>query len=443
MTLQDPITFLITIFLGRFVQNTNQYSTFFILFFSFILIYSIDPSSIFIFILGFFLILFSRRGDKSKLVIGTCILLLIFYKSEMNVWIINIFEYDLISYILIGDVNKGGVIPSGISFFLLTICIFTLKANNKEPISKIFATATFFPHVLAGPILFRTLQIDTRFKLVGPGYAALLFCMGMFLLSSSEILNQLFNGTRIESVSNGYLTSWIFYLYLFSNFFGYSLLATAYAMLFGIEIPINFNAPSLAINPSDFWLRWHRSLSLLFRNYLFKWLLNFKIQATISIMLVMSLSGLWHGWGVGFLIWGVLNGMLIIAAKLIESKNILKAVTFFLMPATWVPFFSKDINQLIDSYRNFFYLGIATELFSIKYLFIIFAIILISITPYAKLLSPFFVVKYSTTEPYGQHNFKFIGGLKESLISVFGGAMLALVCYYGIGVSGEFMYQRF
>jgi alginate O-acetyltransferase complex protein AlgI len=443
MTLQDPITFIFSIMLGKLVGASKNFFNLWISLISIVFIAYIDQSSLFVLFIGLLLLIYSRNGVDYRIIVAFCIIILAFFKTGLAVEVARAFNNELFTLILIGEMSEGGQIPSGISFYMLTVCLLAIQGDRKTNVCNSFSTAAFYPHILAGPVLHKPLEINERLRRAGPGYAAIVFSLGMFLLSSSEILHQIFEGTKISAASNGYVRAWLFYLYLFANFFGYSLLATAYAMLFGVEIPINFNAPTLAANPSEFWMRWHRSLSLLFRNYLYKWLLKHKVNASISIFFVLALSGVWHGWGWGYIIWGGVNGVLVILGRLISNSKILHAVTFILMPASWVPFFSADLSQVKKYYLDFMLPNFPTDLISIKYFGVIVIVFVISCIPYKHLLSTILVIKMYEKDPYGSHSPRFNSSIKESIVSLIGGAFLALVLYYGVGTGSEFMYQRF
>lgn len=443
MTLQDPITFIFSIMLGKLVSTSKNFFNLLISLISIVFIAYIDQSSLFVLFIGFLLLICSRSGVDYRIIVAFCITILVIFKTGLAVEVARVFNNELFTIILIGKMSEGRQIPSGISFYMLTVCLLAIQGGRNTNVYNSFSTAAFYPHILAGPVLHKPLEINERLMLAGPGYAAIVFSLGMFLLNSSEILHQIFEGTKTSAATNGYLRAWLFYLYIFANFFGYSLLAAAYAMLFGVEIPINFNAPTLAANPSEFWMRWHRSLSLLFRNYLYKWLLRHKVNAAISIFFVLALSGVWHGWGWGYIIWGIVNGVLVILGRLILNSKILYVATFILMPASWVPFFSADLSQIKNYYLDFMLPHVPTDLISIKYLSIIIIIFAISCIPYRHLLSPILVIKMYEKDPYGSHSPRFDSGIKESIVSFIGGAFLALVLYYGVGMGSEFMYQRF
>src|ERR1700689_1479580 len=89
---------------------------------------------------------------------------------------------------------------------------------------------------------------------------------------------------------------------IYADFFGYSAIAIGLAMLFGYRLPVNFNLPYISTSFSEFWTRWHISLSNWLRTYL-------------NLMIVMGLGGLWHGAGLSYLMWGLLHGLLLVIER--------------------------------------------------------------------------------------------------------------------------------
>jgi alginate O-acetyltransferase complex protein AlgI len=446
MLLQEPLTFISAILISYFIPKNNRLFHLFLALISLAIVFYIDSSSILVIILGLFLMCSVTRGMHVTKVVFLCISILLFYKTGIHLKIAHFFNINLIDFMLVGEASHDRIIPSGSSFFLLTICMLSLNLRKANKLTESISAATFFPHILAGPILYKPLKKQARLSNISPGYSAILYCLGMYLLFASGILGEIFDQTLGSQTINGYFRSWIYYLYLFSNFFGYSLLASAYALLFGVEIPINFNAPLLAKNPSNFWIRWHRSLSLLFRNYLFKELLKRKTHYILAVIFVMSISGLWHGWGWNFLIWGLLNGILIIMFKEIKNTKVESALTFLVMPAMWVPFFSSNFDETIKHYQDFLSFDIPLGLFSAKLYLITFSVILLGIVSYKKLLSLFFEIRLNNSDPYGSHTPIHLSrnrSLNEFTISIIGAGLLALIAFYGIGSSTDFFYQKF
>jgi alginate O-acetyltransferase complex protein AlgI len=110
---------------------------------------------------------------------------------------------------------------------------------------------------------------------------------------------------------------------IYADFFGYSAIAIGLALLFGYRLPINFNLPYISISFSEFWTRWHISLSSWLRTYLYIPLGGNRhgaLRTYLNLMIVMGLGGLWHGAGLGYLMWGLLHGLLLVIERPLISR---------------------------------------------------------------------------------------------------------------------------
>ena len=157
---------------------------------------------------------------------------------------------------------------------------------------------------------------------------------------------------------------------IYFDFHGYSLIAIGICNMIGIKIPKNFNLPYHAISFRDFWRRWHISLSTWFRDYIYIPLKSdkriYSIQNFSVILLVFSLSGIWHGNTVLFLIWGLLHGLIYLIEWIcgldsitIDEKGktshfIKTVITFCLIVLTWLPFRSESVSFLLSAYDKIF-----------------------------------------------------------------------------------------
>ncbi len=235
------------------------------------------------------------------------------------------------------------ILPLGISFFVFEFIHYVVDVyRGSEPIKSLSAFAlfaSFFPTQIAGPI--------KRFQDFIPQFLApAQLSVAKFDSAISLILLGLFKKVLIADnlsffVQGGFsqpqlfsgLDLWIFaYAFAFQIYFdfsGYTDIARGSANLFGYKVPINFNLPYLACNISDFWRRWHISLSTWLRDYLFiplggsrlsKWL-NYR-----NLIITMTLGGLWHGAAMHYLIWGLYQGVLLVAHK--EFQNFKESISW-------------------------------------------------------------------------------------------------------------------
>jgi alginate O-acetyltransferase complex protein AlgI len=235
------------------------------------------------------------------------------------------------------------LLPLGISFFVFEFIHYAFEVYRGKPVVKSFPQfalfASFFPTQIAGPIkryqdFIPQLDLPTKFKWEYIDDGMQMILMGLFKKviiadNLSTVVQAGFSHPENFSSIDLWLITYAFAFQIFFDFAGYTDIARGSAMLFGYKVPINFNLPYLADNVSDFWRRWHISLSTWLRDYLFiplggsrqgEWL-NYR-----NLFITMALGGLWHGAAVHFLAWGVYQGVLLIAhkeyTKLCEKLNI-------------------------------------------------------------------------------------------------------------------------
>ncbi|HEY8964381.1 MAG TPA: MBOAT family O-acyltransferase [Alphaproteobacteria bacterium] len=227
------------------------------------------------------------------------------------------------------------ILPLGISFFTFQQIAYLVDIRKERfpvPTPATYALSiTFFPHLIAGPIiLFRNMrnQIEAVRKFSNPDLVKLqsgfiLFCIGLFKKvviadSLAPFAVKVFDHAALPGLGVGGLDAWIgttaYALQLYFDFSGYSDMAVGLARMFGFRIPFNFHSPYKAKSPIEFWRRWHISLMYFFREYLYIPLggnrLGMKRQIA-NIMVVFFLTGLWHGAGWTFIVWGTLHGVLV------------------------------------------------------------------------------------------------------------------------------------
>ncbi len=140
--------------------------------------------------------------------------------------------------------------------------------------------------------------------------------------------------------------------------------AIGLGLILGLTLPINFKSPYLAVNPSDFWRRWHITLSTWLRDYLYIPLGGNRVSRNrmlINLMVVMALGGLWHGANWTFVLWGILHGIYLVIYKMFDHKekgyqyNFFQNIVFFhLVCLAWIIFRSPDINQAVIYLRKMF-----------------------------------------------------------------------------------------
>ena len=276
------------------------------------------------------------------------------------------------------------VLPIGISFFTFTQIAYLVdtyqgKVRETNPIHYLLFV-TYFPHLIAGPILhhaemmpqFRE-QATFHFSRANFLSGMLVFLIGLFkkvILADSiqPYVEPVFDAPLGQTLT--LIEAWggalAYTLQLYFDFSGYSDMAIGLSRMFNIELPLNFNSPYKAKNITDFWRRWHMTLSRFLREYLYVPLGGnrcSKTQRYSNLMLTMLLGGLWHGAGWTFVIWGGLHGLYLgcnhawhsISARLTAKHSIPTwmlasssiGLTFVCVVFAWVFFRAKDFDHAI------------------------------------------------------------------------------------------------
>ena len=219
------------------------------------------------------------------------------------------------------------VLPIGISFYTFTQIAFLVDASHGEVreyrLVHYALFVTYFPHLIAGPILhhkemmpqfdraapvrpeWRNFEIGFSFFAIGLGKKVLL----------ADSLAPFANAAFASPDGHTLLTAWLgvlaYGLQLYFDFSGYSDMAIGLSRLFGIKLPLNFDSPYKSRNISEFWRRWHMTLSRFLRDYLYVPLGGNRrgpARRYLNLFVTMGLGGLWHGAGWGFVVWGLLHG---------------------------------------------------------------------------------------------------------------------------------------
>lgn len=270
-------------------------------------------------------------------------------------------------------VDLGIALPVGISFYTFQTLSYTLDIYNRKskPWTSFLDYAlyvTFFPQLVAGPIVRATdfleqCKIPNRFSADNLGLGLTLMTIGLFqkIVIADALLAPVAEKLYGVEVLPNTISAWVgtlaFTGQIFCDFAGYSTCAIGVALCLGFVLPDNFNFPYAAIGFSDFWRRWHISLSSWLRDYLYIPLGGNRLGSSrtqINLMITMLLGGLWHGAAWTFVVWGGLHGFYLMAERFLRStiggwavweRSILQLslgiLTFILTCVSWV-FFRAD-----------------------------------------------------------------------------------------------------
>jgi alginate O-acetyltransferase complex protein AlgI len=270
-------------------------------------------------------------------------------------------------------------LPIGISFYTFqtityTVDIYREKLKPSDSVWEFALFVSFFPQLVAGPILrashflpqlrekisnnnistrLRTITIHDTALRFGITLMAMGFFKKMFFADNvAPMVNEIFNvpyGLESFSVIIGAIA---FGVQIYCDFSGYSDIAIGAAIILGFNIPANFNKPFFATSPSDYWSRWHISLSTWVRDYVYYPLVFKHRRSSIvvfsSLLFSMLLMGLWHGASWNFLIWGGLHGIFLAVFTVLRKKYYKPTEPFFKSK------FGKIFSIIITQYLVFF-----------------------------------------------------------------------------------------
>ncbi len=269
------------------------------------------------------------------------------------------------------------ILPIGISFFTFQSLSYTIDVFRKkmDPVKNIIDFGfyvSFFPHLVAGPIVRASVfmpQIYQEFKLSRPEFSHALYMISKGLIKKIVISNfiainlvdRVFDAPSIYSGFENLLAIYGYGLQIYCDFSGYTDIAIGVALILGFRLPINFNSPYKAKSITDFWKRWHISLSQWLRDYLYIPLggnRKGKIRTYINLMITMLLGGLWHGASLRYVIWGGLHGIGLVINKIWDSifrkrsvtswigRLIAIFITFQFVNFCWIFFRAPDIDSV-------------------------------------------------------------------------------------------------
>lgn len=268
------------------------------------------------------------------------------------------------------------ILPVGISFYTFSALSYSIDVYQRkvEPTKDLLAYlcyVTFFPSILSGPINRATKQLPQFFQLRTFDYDKVvegtkMLVWGLFVklcvadrfgIYVDTVYTNLYQHTGVTL----FVTSIIYTLQIYADFSGYSLIAIGLGKMLGIDLQTNFIRPYFAKTVTDFWRRWHISLTTWFRDYIYfplggnrcshaRWIFN--------TMVVFVVSGLWHGAAYTFLIWGAFHGFCMIvekklygdklktlSTKLSFSNCLRMSITFFVVNFAWIFFRVDNFND--------------------------------------------------------------------------------------------------
>ena len=310
-----------------------------------------------------------------------------------NLAVLGVFKYANFFLHSVGDATGLAmpgldiVLPLGISFFTFTQIAFLVDVHRgiaQEYRWIHYALfVTYFPHLIAGPVLHHK-QMMPQFasaSIYRPQAANVAIGLTIFVIGLAK---KVLLADRFSPYASGLFTAvgggvqpelfgaWLgvlaYTLQLYFDFSGYSDMAVGLSLLFGVRLPLNFNSPYKAANIIDFWRRWHMTLSMFLRDYLYIPLGGNRlgpVRRYLNLFLTMLLGGLWHGANWTYVVWGGLHGAYLIVNHAWQAlceragwtapagaggtavRLLGHALTFFAVVAGWVFFRSEDFASAV------------------------------------------------------------------------------------------------
>jgi alginate O-acetyltransferase complex protein AlgI len=278
-------------------------------------------------------------------------------------------------------VPLGIALPIGISFFTFKTLSYTIDVYRREipacrSLWRYAMFVSYFPELVAGPIVRASVFLPQLERKLERSWARTSVGLQLILLG---VTKKLFVADRLatlvnpvfstpEAYSQGTVISAViaYSLQIYCDFSGYSDMAIGVSRIIGFDLPENFNMPYLATSITEFWRRWHITLSQWLRDYLYVPLggnRNGQRRTYVNLLLTMLLGGLWHGAAWTFVVWGLLHGVALAVHKLwssvpqresLASKIAGWAITYAFVSLAWVFFRASDFGAAATIIRKVF-----------------------------------------------------------------------------------------
>lgn len=303
------------------------------------------------------------------------------------------------------------ILPMGISFYTFQTMSYTLDVYNRK--AKPAATfldfalyVTFFPQLVAGPIvrageLIEQFYEEKKATLNQFIWGVFLLTLGLFqkVVLADTLLSDTADAVYSANEPTNFWDAWAgtlaFSGQIFFDFAGYSTCAIGIAMMLGFVLPHNFLYPYGAIGFTDFWRRWHITLSTWLRDYVYIPMGGNRFGITrmyVALMVTMLVGGLWHGAAWTFVVWGALHGFYLVMEKLFRKKINLKTnkwnglffafATFTLINFTWVFFRAREFSTAKHIIESMLFLHpdgvLVLEYFDLLKVFVLMGIVFLT-----------------------------------------------------------------
>jgi alginate O-acetyltransferase complex protein AlgI len=341
-----------------------------------------EPLFVFVMLLSitinwFFALQIDKHSDKTKrkrLLIPpiTFDILLMFLFKYLG------FAARNIGFLINRDISLDITLPIGISFFTFQIMsyvfdVYYRNAKVQKNVLNVGLYISLFPQLIAGPIVrYETVadEIMNRKETktdITQGVICFTYGLGKKVLLANyvaAIADNIFGLSGDMSTATAWLGAIAYALQIYFDFSGYSDMAIGLGLIFGFHFLENFNYPYAAYSITDFWRRWHISLSTWFRDYVYIPLGGNRVSKprwVLNLFVVWTLTGIWHGANWTFIVWGLYYFIFLLAEKLLGYANkptwYSRIYTLFIILIGWVLFRSENLAIAFDYIRAMFGIG--------------------------------------------------------------------------------------
>lgn len=306
-----------------------------------------------------------------------------------NVWDTSIVAQDYLSLFVNNtfgthfSVSKI-ILPVGISFFSFQaisylVDVYKNRIDSNTSFWDFAFYISFFPQLVAGPIVRADSflpQLKKPYSLSKEDFNLAFFFILNGLLKkvcisdyiSINFVDRVFSSPDTFTGVENLLATYGYTIQIYCDFSGYTDIAIAISLLFGFHLPLNFNSPYKAVNITDFWRRWHISLSSWLKDYIYIPLggnRKGKVRQYLNLLTTMLIGGLWHGANLKFIFWGAAHGLLLCIDKIwskiigtLQNNKIYRVfsifITFHLVACLWIFFRADSFNIAITILQKIF-----------------------------------------------------------------------------------------
>lgn len=354
-------------------------------------------------------LLIGKYRQKSRLIVVISVVLnlgILFYFKYFNLFI------SVAEKIVKGQAGSFGlkevVLPIGISFYIFqalsyVVDVYRQKANPQSSFFTFALYVSLFPQLIAGPIVqysdveIQLLNREENTCKFAEGIKHFCFGLAKKVIIANTLAAAVDEIFTLETDSFAAGIAWFgmisYSLQIYYDFSGYSDMAIGIGKMLGFDFKANFNYPYISLSVTEFWRRWHISLSSWFKEYVYIPLGGNRkglFRTCINLFLVFLLTGIWHGANFTFFIWGLYYALIIVVEKLfllkLLNKNPIKILNWlymiFAVMLGWVMFNASDINYGLSYISRLFVFGRAEisvlNYLSTKYLIVLFLAILLA-----------------------------------------------------------------